>query len=808
MHGFEAAPVAALAIGEGGTVWAGTIGGGLIEIDSASGACRAHAPPADPERDLGDDRVQALLSDPTGDLWVGTYTGLRRLRAESRTFTGIDRADVGDRTVSPLTVSGALEDEKGRLWLADFGGGLFRRDPGGDTFRQYAASTGRSRMGNGLIHMAFDRAGLLWVGGVNGLFRLDPETEEVQTFRHDSSRRDGLGPGYVAAVYCDRVGRIWAGTGEGGLHRLRPDGKTFDVFRPDRNDPSSLSDEYVTVILEDHARTLWVGTRSGGLNALDRSTGRFTRYQPVPEDARSLSHHYVTSLLEDSSGRLWVGTGGGGLDRVEIAAGGGPVQFTRITEKDGLIDDNVMALAEDTDRSLWIATRRGLSRYDPDRKVFVNYGATDLPTSVQFNASGTARGARHIYFASTRGALVADLGTPFPKLTASPTLITSIRSPSGTLTGESAAWDIERIDIPYGEMISFDFAVLDFEGHEHHRYAYLLDSDAKGWTDLGSQRSVTFTGLDPGAHTLTLRGRNARGVWSEISAPVGIVVVPPFWMTSWFRSLVALGALALALGVHGFRVAALERRNRELTAIKVQRESALNEARLKEEQLRGAYDKLRTLTRRLEDAKEEERRRIARELHDEMGQSLTAAKINLRILARPQAPEVGQQRIEDTIGLVDRMIGHVRALSLDLRPPMLDELGLSAALRGYLEAVARRAGIKIDVAEETPIPAVLPAEIAITLFRSVQEAVTNVVRHAAAATVTVRMRRDDGVLSIDVRDDGRGFSVPDALERAARGAHLGLLGLMERVRGMGGEVAIDSSPDRGTKLRIQVPYRG
>lgn len=800
-------PVAALAAGDGGAIWAGTIGGGLIEIDGDSGMCRPHPPVADPERELGDDRVQALLSDPTGDLWVGTYTGLRRLRIESRLFSGIERAEVPGRTIAPLTVNGALEDRKGRLWLADFGSGLLRRDPGGDRFRQYAASTGRSTIGDGLIRITSDRAGRIWVGGTVGLYCLDPETEEVHFFRHVPGRIDGLGPGYVAAVFSDREGRIWAGTGEGGLHRLRADGRTFDVFRPDPNNPASLSDEYVTVILEDHAGTLWVGTRSGGLNALDRASGRFRRYQPVAGDVRSLSHHYVTSLLEDSSGRLWVGTGGGGLDLAERDPNGGTVSFIRITQKDGLIDDNVMALAEDDDRSLWIATRRGLSRYDPERKIFVNYGATDLPTSVQFNSSGAARGARHIYFGSTRGALVADLGTPFPEVSASPTLITSIRSPAGPLTGDRPAWDVDRIAFPYGDVISFDFAVLDFEGREHHRYAYLLDANPKGWTDIGSQRSVTFTGLVPGTHTLTLRGRNARGVWSDASAVV-IDVVPPFWMTSWFRGLVAFGVLGLAIGVHGFRVASLERRNRELTAIKVQREAALNEARLKEDQLRGAYAELRTLTRRLEDAKEEERRRIARELHDEMGQSLTAAKINLRILERPQTPEAGQQRIEDTIGLVDRMIGHVRALSLDLRPPMLDELGLSAALRGYLEAVARRSGIQIDVFEQTPIPAALPPEIAITLFRGVQEAVTNVVRHAGAASVTVRMRHDDGMLAIDVRDDGRGFSVPDTLDRAIRGAHLGLLGLMERVRGMGGEIVIDSSPDRGTELKIQVPYRG
>ena len=800
------APVAALAVGDGATIWAGTIGGGLVEIDALSGVCRPHPEASDPERALGDRRVQALVTDPSGALWVGTYTSLCRLRASSRAFAAIDGNSVPGVALSELTVNGMLEDAKGRLWIADFGGGLLRRDPGSDSFRQYAASTGRSKIGNGLIRLAADRDGRIWAGAVDGLYSLDPETGEVRFFRHAPGEGGSLGAGYVAAVYIDLQGNIWAGTGEGGLHRLRADGRTFDVLRPDPGDPASLSDEYVTVILEDRAGHLWVGTRSGGLNLLDRSTGRFTRYQPVQGDDRSLSHHYITSILEDSAGRLWIGTGGGGLDLAEIDSAGGNVTFTRITEKDGLINDNVMALVEDTDRSLWIATRRGLSRYDPDQRVFVNYGATDLPTSVQFSASGSARGTRHLYFGSTRGALLVDQGTPFPKASASATLITSMRSRLGPLVGDLPPWQMARIEVPYGEVISLDFTVLDFDGGEYHRYAYRLGSDQEGWVDIGTRRSVTFSDLDPGEHTLTVRGRNARGVWSETSAPLRIDVVPPFWMTAWFRGIAAISVLALALGVHQLRVTAVERRNRELTLIKEQREAALKEAHVKEGQLQEAYDELRTLTRRLEEAKEEERRRIARELHDEMGQTLTAAKINLSILGRPQPPDAGQQRIVDTIGLVDRMIGHVRALSLDLRPPMLDELGLSAALRGYLEAVTRRSGIQIQLSEEVPIASDLPQEIAITAFRVVQEAITNVIRHAGAATATVRIRCQPGLLSISVRDNGRGFNVPETLDRAARGAHLGLLGLTERVRGLGGSVTIDSSPGHGAKLRIRIPY--
>jgi signal transduction histidine kinase len=268
-----------------------------------------------------------------------------------------------------------------------------------------------------------------------------------------------------------------------------------------------------------------------------------------------------------------------------------------------------------------------------------------------------------------------------------------------------------------------------------------------------------------------------------------------------------VGAVSLGVFAHRARTAVLEKRNRELQALKDQRERALAEARASEKALHAAYGRLRDLTRRLEAAKEEERKRIARELHDEMGQALTAAKINLQILSGIDDRDARVQRIVDTVGLVDRMISHVRALSLDLRPPLLDELGVVPAVRGYLEAQANRSGIDIDVDAEE-VPSLVPADAAIVAFRVVQESITNVIRHADASRAEVTMRYDPGWLDLSIRDNGRGFDVDEAFERASAGHHLGLLGIQERVQALGGEVEILSSAGRGTEVRVRVPLAG
>jgi signal transduction histidine kinase len=250
----------------------------------------------------------------------------------------------------------------------------------------------------------------------------------------------------------------------------------------------------------------------------------------------------------------------------------------------------------------------------------------------------------------------------------------------------------------------------------------------------------------------------------------------------------------------------LERRNRELESLQTARERALHEARASQEALHGAYGRLRALTRQLEDAKEEEKRHIARELHDELGQLLSAIKINLKALSRlPDGSEERIERTKDAIALVDDMIGHVRAMALDLRPPLLDELGLVAALRGYAEAQSVRTGVTIGVEANAGAETLAP-DTAIAAFRIVQEAVNNTLRHGSAERITVSVRADLNRLLLSVRDDGRGFDVAEALQRAATtGGHLGLLGMRERVEALGGRLEIDSTAGQGTEIRASVP---
>jgi signal transduction histidine kinase len=222
------------------------------------------------------------------------------------------------------------------------------------------------------------------------------------------------------------------------------------------------------------------------------------------------------------------------------------------------------------------------------------------------------------------------------------------------------------------------------------------------------------------------------------------------------------------------------------------------------EQRRAAHEleekreQLRALSGKLIAAQEAERRAVARELHDDFGQVLTAIKLNLMRNERDTA---------GSISLVDGAIARMRDLAHDLRPPMLDELGLSASLRWYVEREARRAGLEYQFADAPPGVRPSPG-VEVTCFRVAQEAVTNVIRHAHARRIEVELRVAGGALELEVRDDGRGFDVGEAQRRATRGGSQGLLSMQERVALAEGSLEIDSAPGRGAAVRARFPLGG
>ena len=221
-------------------------------------------------------------------------------------------------------------------------------------------------------------------------------------------------------------------------------------------------------------------------------------------------------------------------------------------------------------------------------------------------------------------------------------------------------------------------------------------------------------------------------------------------------------------------------------------------------ELAASRERLEILSRQLIATQEHERRHLARELHDEIGQALTGIRLNLKALQQPGHSLNSATLVRDTIAVVDQTLQQVRSLALDLRPSMLDEIGLVAALRWCFDRQARQAGFTAHYLAE-PAACSASKEIEITCFRVAQESLTNIARHANARNVHLELRQNDTRLELVVQDDGVGFDVAAARDRTTMGASLGLLGMQERVELIGGQLEIESTHSGGTLVRARFP---
>ena len=219
-----------------------------------------------------------------------------------------------------------------------------------------------------------------------------------------------------------------------------------------------------------------------------------------------------------------------------------------------------------------------------------------------------------------------------------------------------------------------------------------------------------------------------------------------------------------------------------------------------------AQDALQMFSRHLIEAQEDERRRISRELHDQIGQILTAVKMNLHTVQQVcKASDVGSY-VKDNIEAVDEALRLVRDLSIDLRPPVLDDLGLVTAVRWYVDRYSKRTGLAVEVIIDLlDQNERFSRELETACFRIAQEALTNVTRHARAGKVLVRLAREANSLVVIVKDDGVGFDLRSLRKRARRVATLGLVSMQERAHAAGGTITIDSAMSKGTEIRFTVP---
>lgn len=330
-----------------------------------------------------------------------------------------------------------------------------------------------------------------------------------------------------------------------------------------------------------------------------------------------------------------------------------------------------------------------------------------------------------------------------------------------------------RVDDSFRNL-EIEYTGLSFTKPEKIRFFYKLEGLDEFWTDAGSSRTAFFPYLPSGSYTFYVKAVSANGVWSEKTAHLSIEVAKSFWQTLWFISLVLLTLSGIGLIAYRSKIGQLRRRQLEQE----------------------------TFSKRLIDAHESERSRLASELHDALGQNLlvikTGAKAGLRKLSDENEVE---NRLNQILVASSSAIDETRTIVRDLSPQNLRRFGLTAAMNNAIEQIQASTGIVFDSSIED-LEGVFPERTEISIYRIVQEALNNIAKHSDSPRATVLIERIGSKTSIFIEDFGKGFERAAGASQDGESDGFGLESISQRVKLLGGELSIDSAPSVGTRIRI------
>jgi signal transduction histidine kinase/ligand-binding sensor domain-containing protein len=695
---------------------------------------------------LASKAVKTVFEDREGTLWVGTDgDGLIRL---TRQFIRGYSTEQGllSNNVYPI-----YEDREHNIWIGAFGG-LSRFKDG--HFTNYTVKDGL--LAPNVQALFEDDAGRLWMGGRASFFQ-------------DGKFHPPLGDipfdGYAFySIHQDRTGTLWFGT-TGGLFKYEHGHATL------LNAANGVPAGDVTAIHEDGKGVLWFGTGAG----LARLEGNQFITLTVKD---GLASDHVRCIYEDADGVLWVGTYDGGLSRYQNG------RFTNYTTKEGLYSDGVFQILDDGLGYFWMSSNRGIYRVSKQQLndfaagkikfvTSISYSKQDGLPSLECNGGRQPAGIKasdgKLWFPTQQGVAVINPSevptNPLPP----PVLIESC-----LLDREAIAFRDELRISPGQSNLEINYTGLSFIKPDQVRFKYQLVGQDHDWIEAGTRRAANYSYLSPGKYTFKVIAANSDGVWNEVGAQLTVIVLPAFYQTWWFRLLVLL-TIAGSIGLVFKR-----RLDRAHRARRVQE----------------------VFSSRLIDSQEQERKRIAAELHDSIGQSLLIIKNRAFLgLNVNNGPAAAREQLREISGSVTDALEEVRAIAYDLRPSQLERLGLSTTLEEMLERVAATSDIQFAY-QIAALDGVFTPEMEINLYRVVQESVNNIIKHSQATAAEVNLTRSAQAIELVIEDNGRGFA-PDSNSASAAGKRsFGLTSIAERVRMLGGSLQIDST--NGTRIRINL----
>jgi signal transduction histidine kinase/ligand-binding sensor domain-containing protein len=720
-----------------------------------------------------------MAEDNVSNLWIATRSGVVRLDRSGLVSFGSQDGAAADRFLS------VNEGRDGSVYFGN-------PDAAITSFSDGKLSSARPGLPPGMANIWTSRTvlndsrGDWWVLTGDGLYRFSGVSNIADLKGRKPTARYGVNEGLksngIFQIFEDSQGDIWVSTRGSedsghGLGRMHPGETKFTSFSEESGFPPGNS---ASSFAEDKNGNLWIGFYEGGVARFDGE--RFRVFGPddgIPQAG------VITDLHVDSKGRLWLSSASAGMLRVDDPGSEKP-EFHQISTENGLSSNNIRTITEDRFGRIYLGNARGVDRYSPDTGHVKHFSTVD-GLAADFVVDSLCDTKGDCWFA-TDGGLSRFTPTPEEKSAPPKILLGGLRIAGvAQPTLELGSSNIETPELSDAQNnLQIDYFGVDFRAGESLRYQYLLEGADADWSAPTDLTTVTFPNLKPESYRFLVRAVNSDGVVSEVPATVSFTIVPPLWQRTWFQLLVVVAVAGITAFVFYYRTAKL----REINV-------ALREAKVAEQRLRRVREE------RLAEL-EKVRARIATDLHDDIGASLTQIAI-LSEVAQTQANGNGSaaESLAKITDVSNELVGTMGDIVWSINPAKDHFSDLVQRMRRFAADVFASKSIEFQfLAPGTEGETVVSSNIRREVFLIFKEAVNNIVRHSRATSVRIELAVENGEVAFRVFDNGVGFDT--ANPKPSSGGH-GIVGMRKRVEELGGKLQIISEAGTGTTIALSLP---
>jgi len=753
--------------------------------------------------------IKPIIQDKAGDFWFGTRgVGLFHLHTNRSPFANIPNPIILEETKKRTRINGLIKIDDEHLWMSTRRSGLqsfnaknktFQLTPYPLLFPAYLLT-----LQHGSIYK--DSKDNIWIGTWGrGLTLYHPENPTLQYFRYEYKNDATLSDRFVIQTLETQEEEIWVATTR-GLSVLSDKNAIqkgiFKRYLPDATDTRSLKHPRVTCIYQRQNGQIWLGTPNG-LHLYNRAQDNFFVYQHAIDQPSSINGNSILSIQEDQNQQLWIGTESGLNKYIDTTQ-----TFLIASDMDGLLYGKITSIHVDKKNQLWLGTKSGLVHYNPEDGKSKRFSEKDGLLNAKFspNAFLMTKETGQIYIGGTEGISIFHPDNLRENDFVPPVVITGLQiyaeGATKTVVTNITGIDYkEKITLSYQQnMVTFQFAALNFQATNENQYAYKLDGFNDNWVNIGTKREITFTNLNPGNYTLQVKGSNNDGVWNETGTQLKMTVLPPWWRTNWAYSIYALLTLVILYLIYR----TLLKRQELQYELQLEKSEA---SRLKE--LDSFKTKLYTNLTHEFRTPLTVIMGMADQIHAEPKRFL---KDGLLLIRRN-----GQNLLQLINQLLD--LSKLENNAFQLQYQQADIIPYLQYLTESFHSTANSRNLSLRFFSNVE-HLVMDYDV-----EQIKQIMTNLISNALKFTVSggnvmVRVQQKERELLIEVEDNGIGiaekdmsylfdrfFQVDGSITRKREGTGIGLSHTKELVKLMEGQIEVQSELGKGTSFKVTLPIR-